>query len=516
MKNNAILLCGGIGRRMAPIPTCNKALLPIKGEINLKRIIRILKNKNIKDIVVATNPLFASDINSLLSKWDEFSDMNIRIVCAYDYVKGCNNVVTMKAASKYIENTYILECDQYYIEENLRFLSEIPHSSSLLFTQPRDEEDWGVVSDRFGHVHEILRDNPNRENFCLSGITYFTGDSSKFLRVALDSCRDSSIYWEELLDPMIQYIEEYRCYKPYAKEYDTISDLINENLMSPEEVASLIDDNSNPVRLGSMTNTTYKVTYEGKEYALRIPGYGTDRFVNHHRERAVESTIPEYLKPQSQYYSNDSVKLTDYLEGYQVFKDIEDIKYVLEKLHDIHLLSEVQQCPYTIDLMKEVEDYEDIYGALLLPYSGDTRKYEKMKSQVSQFLDFWFHNYPHDRVHRDLVPLNIMLNEEKDVKFIDWEYAGYLSFYWDLASLCCEYADEYNVPLDSIVDKVMEYYPGPLNRNFLYCWIVVVDFVWAVWSLAKKALGDDVYEYGERRYARSSLLMEEYMEDLLK
>ena len=508
-RNNAILLCGGIGRRMSPIPRCNKALLPIYGEINIKRIIKILYNKGIEDIIIATNPESSMSLLNIRTEMTALHpSLNISVVPAYDYVDGCNNVVTMRAVSEFIRDTYIIECDQYYTESRLNFLSAIPYSQSYLFTQQREEIDWGISTDNTGKVLQILHQNPDNTYYCLSGITYFTGSSAQYLREALESCESNVIYWEELLRPSYQTLYEWRCTPEYSTEYDDILDLINNKFISPDQIADLVDENSSAIKLDSMTNTTYRVYREGKPYALRIPGYGTDQFIDHSREKIIENSLPDYIRPNSEYYGRDSVKMSEFLEGYTPLQELDDIPRVLNTLSLVHSSNiDDRNKILFLDLEKEVNSYEEIHKGSDIPVYEN---YNYIKSRVMSFLRDWFQEHEYQKVHRDLVPSNILLNSAKDVKLIDWEYSGYLHGYWDLASLCCEYCDVYpRRTLDALVNLVVDNYEGALNqRDTIYRWIAVVDFVWAAWSLAKAALGDDVLDYGLRRYQRASNIID--------
>lgn len=512
-RNNAILLCGGIGRRMAPIPNCNKSLLKIRGKVNLVRIISNLYIKGITDIVVATNPLFREEVNNIASKMkDTCKYLNIEVVVAENYTKGCNNVVTLASARDYIENTYILETDQYYLEDNMDFIRSEPYDRSYFFTQSREEEDWGVEAYDEDHILGIMTCNPDKEFPCLSGVSYVTGEGASFLKAKLsDEDMDTDYYWEELLMyedylPSLNFYDWF-CETPYSIEFDNISDLINKNLMTPQEIADLIDDNHSAQKLNSMTNHTYKVTVEGKQYALRLPGYGTSTFVNRKREMYMDETTYDSLRPKSTYYCGGDVKLTEYLEGYEVLSSISDIPRVLSKLYELHSQVEIINARMMIDLEEEISDYESSLSGEL---EGHT-EYQQLKSKVVSFLKEWSKHHTVSRVHRDLVPLNILLKGD-DVKFIDWEYSGYLSEYWDIASLCCEFSDEYNLPLGDVVDRVSYEYVFHIDKDDIYRWIAVVDFVWSAWSAAKYIAGDDVLEYGQRRFARAKYLADKYME----
>lgn len=512
MKNNAILLCGGIGRRMSPIPRCNKSLLNIRGEINLKRIVRILYNKGIKDIVLATNPISSSELFSVCHELaTELEGIGIEIAIARDYTEGCNNIVTMRAVADHIENTYIIETDQLYLEDKLDFIQSRPLEVSYVFTQRRSEEDWGVMSACSAYnedrVLNIVHCNPGNFYYCLSGISYFTGVGSEILRDNLRSTTRDDIYWEEVITPNIP-LYEWKSREDYSIEFDDISDLIDKKLMLHDDIADLIDDNHSAIRLNSMTNFSYKVSIEGKEYALRLPGYGTDEFINHEREQLSEFMVPTSLRPESKYFSGGSVKLSEYLTCYADLFYVDDIYSVLKALstiHDLYPVSEELENLIRIDLMDEVSKYEriaDYPNKLVIPMS----EYSTIRDWVSEYLSNWFKINKYELVHRDLVPSNIQVNESREVKFIDWEYAGLLHRYWDLASLCCEFSMEYDYDIETLLDIVQLGYLN-IDRDTILRWIIVVDFVWSSWSLAKYSLGDDVYEYGLFRYKRALELL---------
>lgn len=518
MSNNAIILCSGVGRRMSPIPSCNKSLLPIRGsEPNVKRTCKLLYKNGIVDIVIAAHPDNASEFLRIKEQLkQEIPELTVIVKVVDKYSPNCNNIVSMQAVSHYIKDTYIIEGDQYLVEKYCDFIRAKPWDTSIFFTQKREIDDWAILWDSDGVVYSILKGNPDPStNFCLAGISYISKKDSMALRVALSACKSKYIYWEEVIDLDRMKFLSYPILQSYSLEYDNIHDLVRKKLMKPQDIANLVDDNHEAQQLDSMTNTSYLVSIKGVKYVLRIPGYGTEKFVDRFRE----STIDKYvyfmteggISPESTYYSNDQVKLTEYLESSEYhlldsFKEFPAVLKTLERLHNLPFaVDESVRSSLFLDLEKELFDYESILGTIS-PIPAD---YWSLRDEVLEIVN----RYPTTGlVHRDLVPRNILVSSSQDVKLIDWEYACVFNKYWDLASLACEYADEYDPgSLDIVVNIIYAIYPE-VKIEDIYLWIAVVDFVWFSWSIAKTKLGDDVYDYGMRRYRRCKSLLAMYNE----
>lgn len=92
--------------------------------------------------------------------------------------------------------------------------------------------------------------------------------------------------------------------------------------------------------------------------------------------------------------------------------DLKDLAHILQKLHDIKVDSD----PIGIQIEKETDIIAKAFETI-----------EKYKKEYVL-------------CHNDLNPQNILWS--KDVKFIDWEYAGVNDRYFDLASVCVEFGLE--------------------------------------------------------------------------
>lgn len=527
MRNNAIILCSGIGRRMSPIPRCNKSLLHIKGdEPNVERTCRILYRRGIHPINLVAHPDDYEEFVKIRNSLQE-EGIPVRVYSVDEYTPGCNNIVSLKSVSHVIGSTYIIEGDQYLLDEHCSFLREDPYPTSRFFTQIRESEDWAVVCEfqDVGRISRVLHYNPNPTiDFCLAGISYISYEDSNVMRSLLSAHKSIDIYWEEVIDFHEMVFVNHKCYTPYALEYDNIHDLVRKKLMASQDIADLIDENHSATRLDSMTNTSYLVNYNGCPSVLRIPGYGTEVFVNRNRESTIENYLYSMtngrILPKSVYYSEGHVKLTEYLpkSEYHIFHDIKEFPSVLlalQYIHSVPLPRDVEEIrDLTLNIETELRAYESIFKEVPAKYTGYWSIREKVLDIVSRYPLTGF-------VHRDLVPRNILISDDGDVKFIDWEYSCIFNKYWDLASLACEYVDEYTPDpasdsmesLEKLITLLYILYPDVELRD-IYLWIAVVDFVWSSWSLAKIVLGDEIEEYLDHRYTRCKFLLDKYYKEI--
>lgn len=502
---------------MAPIPNCNKCMLPIKSHYtNLEHTVQILHDRGIREFVFVVAPITEHEFDTIVYRLQlTYKDSVFIKYTTVGYYPGCNNIVTMKTVASYLGDSYVIESDQYLLEEQLDFIGQ-GYEQTTVFAQRRyDQEDWSILADENGYIKKILQENPSGDDYCLSGIIYLSELGGGYLSQQLRVCTDTTIYWESLLDPECIEMKLYKCESPYAIEYDSISDLVNNKLMRPVQIADAVQDKfakESPIRLDSMTNTTYLIQYNKESKVLRIPGYGTDMFINHERESRVESYVESatygQINPHSVYYDNYHVKMTDYLEGYENLHSMSNIPAVMSVLYNLHNLpvSRFIESECAISLEDELVDYERVFGDMF-QYIPEYNDYLTTKKYILQIINSPRHPCI---AHRDLVPRNIMVHKDTGkVNLIDWEYAGVLNAYWDLASFVCEYADEYQEPLEDVAYQVYEHYPERVRAYTLYEWIAVVDFVWSSWALAKCKLGDDVLEYGIRRYERCKKILVE-------
>ena len=302
--------------------------------------------------------------------------------------------------------------------------------------------------------------------------------------------------------------------------------------------AALMDDYGKPERLDSMTNKTYKVDIDGISAVMRLPGIGTSDMIDRTSEGHIFTELIRNqfrMMPDILYHdSKTGICISAYLSGYRNFDpanpgDRKKIALALKSLHAIASTSEdsasadsapahsssvhsTSVASASADTNQSAHNSTLVVSDLLL----DIHKYRNMSAKKESFYisdktrtlmhNYIKHNQHQDLVlcHRDMMYNNLLINDTLDcIKLIDWEYSGLLNRRWDLGCLLSESMLHFNAKLSDIESALVTFYftDSPLTyiQEELMIWSAIVDYVWAEWSLAKTAVGEDCIEYGKKR-----------------
>ena len=145
--HKAVILAAGFGLRMIPFNfDTPKGLLEVKGELLIERLIRQLKEKNIDEIKIV--------VGHLKESYEYLIDLyGVELIVNREY--ACkNNLHSLFLASKHLENTYILPCDLYFLENP--FSSHEFYSWYALGDEPEDP--GKLRMSRFGELIQTKRD----------------------------------------------------------------------------------------------------------------------------------------------------------------------------------------------------------------------------------------------------------------------------------------------------------------------------------------------------------------------
>jgi len=283
-----------------------------------------------------------------------------------------------------------------------------------------------------------------------------------------------------------------------------------ESTVSVEKIIKKIDIwNSAEVQFeplsGGITNHNYTCRAGGKKYVLRIPGAGTDTFIN--REYELSSSIaaakagvsPEVLcvvKPE------DAVVIP-FIEGEVLHPET----VVANDDHIVKIISAVQQ-------VHEKAVFEPVTNVFEM-----TRKYIKMAQDVDAFFpdDFSWMLAISEKIekamdrdkpepvacHNDLLPENFIVAPDGKLWILDWEYGGMNDPYFDLGDFAVEH------PLSPEQQKlVIQTYCGEyVHHRFCRMMLhqLTADLWWCQWAMIQDRLSKidfDFYTYGLGRYSR--------------
>ena len=256
---------------------------------------------------------------------------------------------------------------------------------------------------------------------------------------------------------------------------------------------------------GGITNLNSIVRAGGKKYVLRIPGEGTDLFIN--RQHELSSAIAAAKAGVS-----PEVLVTIQPENAMVIPFIEG-----ETQHPEAIAASDDLIVKIVDLVKTVHTraiFEPVTDVFAM-----SREYIHKAENVNAFFphDFkWMMSIVDDiekamqrdkptdvACHNDLLSENFILAPDGRVWLLDWEYGGMNDPFFDLGDFCVEHPFTPQQEELILTTYCGEMLPSRLYRMKLHK--LMADFWWSLWAVIQDRLSGidfDFYEYGLGRLAR--------------
>ena len=188
-------------------------------------------------------------------------------------------------------------------------------------------------------------------------------------------------------------------------------------------------------QLAGFTNYNFRLRYQHHDWILRIPKSETNRFINRSFEaRNVEAVIRLGLAPEIIWRDDTGLSLATCCSQARTF-GLEDMRNESTLTSLVNCLARLHQ-----------QDFE-FYGEINLP-ELITRHFELVPEHFMSALkpclqtanrklsvigNIDGHKVPS---HNDLVLENLLIQSDRRIWIIDWEYSATTSPYWDLATLC--------------------------------------------------------------------------------
>ncbi|MER9116733.1 phosphotransferase family protein [Mesorhizobium sp. M0954] len=262
-------------------------------------------------------------------------------------------------------------------------------------------------------------------------------------------------------------------------------------------------------RLGGLTNLVFR----GKDFCLRIPGKGTEEYINRAneavaaREAAKAGVSPDVLHVDAE----TGVLVTRFIAGAETMSP-EKFKTrpgsparagkAFRKLHTSGAVF-----PFRFELFAMIDDYLKVLStkdvALPAGYHDVVREAEEVRSALAA--------QPLTIVACHCDPLcENFLDTGDRMWIVDWEYSGMNDPLWDLGDLSVE--GQFDAAQDE--EMMLAYFggePRPAERARIVIYKAMCDLLWTLWGLiqlANKNPADDFRAYADGRFARCKALME--------
>ncbi|MBQ9827555.1 MAG: phosphotransferase [Lachnospiraceae bacterium] len=249
--------------------------------------------------------------------------------------------------------------------------------------------------------------------------------------------------------------------------------------------------------VGGITNPNFKVTVDGTNYFLKIPGAGTDYIDrdNCHVANQIASDAGVGAKV-CYYYSDTGVEIFEWLEGYRqvTFGDVYDQK-MFEGM--ITAIEKYNNSGMEMPLVQSVFDqtWEMIDRAKqgdYLPPWHDRAEFIVKKTEEA------FDTYGRilKPCHNDYWTNNMMADENDVIKIVDFEYASMNDPSYDLAIVST--SNYFTEAMDEYMIKV---YTGGEFDDMLFARTKLMeitgDIKWSYWALQQYMFSDVDFDYME-------------------
>ncbi len=498
----AIILAAGFGMRMVPInANTPKALLSVRGEVLIERLIRQLHEVNIQEIYVV--------VGFMKERFEYLRDaFGVHLIYNPEYSHK-NNLHSVSLAIDRLANAYIVPCD-LWCENN-------PFHRFELYS-------WYMVSDA---IHEDSNLTINRKKQLVStnapgnrmiGISYLTAPEVPIIQKKISQMCSlphfNNEFWEAasydkgrmvlyanvVQDDSVIEINTYEQLRAIDSDSDNLK---SDAITTIKQVLSIEEDEITDISVlkKGMTNRSFLFQGKQKKYIMRIPGEGTDRLINRHQEHTVYSVLDGkgicdnvvYINPENGY------KITEFLEGARVCDPFcrNDIKKAMAKLRSFH------ECNFTVDhtfdIFEQIQYYESLWNGVPSEY----KDYAVIKEQVFALRTYIDMQEPRYCLsHIDAVADNFLFvptTQGEEIHLIDWEYAGMQDPHVDIAMFCI-YAMYDRLHIDALIDTYFTEGCTHSTRIKIYCYIAACGLLWSNWCEYKRILGVEFGEYSLQQY----------------
>ncbi|HKC15120.1 MAG TPA: choline/ethanolamine kinase family protein [Steroidobacteraceae bacterium] len=265
-------------------------------------------------------------------------------------------------------------------------------------------------------------------------------------------------------------------------------------------------------RLGGLTNLVFRIDQGNQHYVLRVPGQGTEEYINRiHEVRAALEAARVRVSP--------AVLHADPATGVMVTRFIDDAGTmsaetfkakpgaparagaVFRRLHGSDALF-----TFRFELFAMIDDYLKVLAGkdtgLPVGYHDVVKEAETVRAALNA------RALPHTACHCDPLCENFLDTGER-MWLVDWEYSGMNDPLWDLGDLSIE--GGFSETQDE--ELLRAYFGGearPTDRGRMVIYKAMCDLLWTLWGLIQHANSnpvDDFWAYALRRFERCKALM---------
>lgn len=493
----------------------------------LDRSLRLLRELGIGNIILV--------VGYEAKLFEDYRASDVRVVHSPDYLYSAS-MSSLAAAAPLVDSDFLLiEGDTFYEKYVLEQLLAASSPNCLSIANESGSGDEAFVEVEQGYVKKISKD---KHQICrisgeLLGISKISLATYKRMLEAWQYSNNPQLNYEYLFVDVTNVLErpsihfqdliwgDVDCYDDFVElnnytfpklrrkedpfDYENI--LMHLSAIFPDrDVASDL----RLKQIGGMSNRNYYARLGTDQYVLRIPGLGSEGMVvRRYEEENAQHAANLGINPPIRYFSSETgVKLADYVieaetlnqATIQRHDNMRQIAEVMSKLHNSNI-----RFNNDFNVFKEILHYEDLVkSAGASYYAGYEEVRERVLSLEARLNELGVRLKP---CHNDLVAENFIKDKSGKIYLIDWEYSGMNDPMWDIAALFLEssFTPENEEYFLSQYLGVMEVPQRYFTKVRIYQ--ILMDTLWALWTIVKEAKGDDFGSYGTDRLERGIYML---------
>ena len=266
-------------------------------------------------------------------------------------------------------------------------------------------------------------------------------------------------------------------------------------------------------RLGGMTNLVHLVETRDSKIIVRIPGEGTENYIN----RATELT-----NATAAWRAGISAEIiwADVKTGVMISRAIDGVETMTPALFRTRsgsatragkafakLHNSGETFDFRFELFTMIEDYLKVLSTKDAELPDGYYDIVKAANPVKEVVEAT----PMPLVPCHCEPLcENFLDDGKNMWIVDWEYSGMNDPLWDLGDLSVE-AGMNDIQEAELLSAYFGVEPTAAQKGRVVIYKAMCDLLWTLWGLIQLAdgnLSDDFWVYATERFERCKALMQ--------
>ncbi len=249
--------------------------------------------------------------------------------------------------------------------------------------------------------------------------------------------------------------------------------------------------------VGGISNQNWRLEVEGDDraYFLKIPGAGTEMFINRNlANEAARSVHRLGLGPEVVFFDPHSgIEASEFLEGYTActttdFQDSDIQTQVIDIYRRFHSAPKLSQTKTAFDMIDEhIEQGRRLKGDFPEDIAWIEHRYGEAKSA------FYASGLDLVSCYNDPMPGNFLVKPDAPMKLIDCEYASVNERAFELGLLSAEmFYDE------AATSKLIELYYGRVSQDIfarVYVCRALADLRWGFWAVVNRKNSSWDFDY---------------------